>query len=59
MFGEVYEQLSDEDKALIVDWNEEDGYKFTDKEDLAQCPTCENDIPDPMMTCCFCAEKFD
>lgn len=52
------EEMSDEEKALIVGFNEETGeLEYKAGIDMAECPTCGETIPDAW-TICICGQRF-
>lgn len=50
-------EMSDEDKSLIVGENNGE-LEFSVVADCS-CPSCENDIPDPITQCPYCGTKFE
>lgn len=53
------EEMSDEEKALIVGFDEATGeLKYKDGIDMAECPTCGETIPDAWKTC-ICGQRFE
>ena len=50
--------MSEQDRKLIIGYNvETDEFKYS-TDDLAQCPSCKKDIPDPWSSC-VCGVKFE
>lgn len=51
--------MSDEDKSLIVGFDRDLGeIKYKDGTDMAECPTCGEEIPDAW-TMCLCGQSFE
>ena len=51
------ENMSEEDKSLIVGIGEDGSLKF--KNGVATCPSCGNEIDENMMNCVFCGQDFE